>query len=217
MNTIFLQNKYTAWYYSIINHAKTRQLESYTEIHHIIPKSIGGDNTPENLVSLTAREHYICHMLLCKMTQSNHKSKMNYAIWRMTNSGNYIINSRTYEYIRKNHSKFISEAKTGVKRKPFSDKTRKNMSEAHKGLKITLTPEGLEGKKKGGQTRLGQEPWNKGKSNVYSDETIKKMSANFSKRLKGVPKQKSPCPYCNKLVSPHILKRWHGDKCKSLS
>lgn len=39
----------------------------FVEKHHIIPKSEGGDNSSDNLVNLTAREHYIAHLLLYKI------------------------------------------------------------------------------------------------------------------------------------------------------
>ena len=39
----------------------------YTEIHHIIPKCMGGTDDKSNLVKLTAREHYIAHKLLTKI------------------------------------------------------------------------------------------------------------------------------------------------------
>lgn len=41
---IFIDNKYTYWYYNIVHRAKTRNITGYTEKHHIIPKSCGGDN-----------------------------------------------------------------------------------------------------------------------------------------------------------------------------
>ena len=63
---IFIDNKYTRVYYSIIDRAKTRSISSYTEKHHIIPRSLGGTDAKENLVPLTAREHFICHLLLTK-------------------------------------------------------------------------------------------------------------------------------------------------------
>ena len=50
---MYLQNKYTKWYYSIINNAKTRNIIIYSEKHHIIPRSLGGDNSTENIVKLT--------------------------------------------------------------------------------------------------------------------------------------------------------------------
>ena len=39
----------------------------YVEKHHIVPKSLGGSNDASNLVKLTAREHFIAHLLLSKM------------------------------------------------------------------------------------------------------------------------------------------------------
>lgn len=75
---MFIQNKYTKLYYSIIQHAKARETIGYTETHHIIPRSLGGQDTAKNLVSLTPREHYICHALLpttvwksCKGSQAS--------------------------------------------------------------------------------------------------------------------------------------------------
>ena len=36
----------------------------YTEVHHIIPRSIGGSDEKSNLIRLSAREHFVCHLLL---------------------------------------------------------------------------------------------------------------------------------------------------------
>jgi len=57
-------NKYFKWYWSICNRAKDRILspDIYIERHHIYPKSIYGQN--QDLVKLTAKEHYIVHLLL---------------------------------------------------------------------------------------------------------------------------------------------------------
>lgn len=64
---MYLQNKYTRWYYNIVNNAQARLANTtYIEKHHIVPKSLGGNNLKNNIVSLTAREHYICHVLLTK-------------------------------------------------------------------------------------------------------------------------------------------------------
>lgn len=60
---MYLQNKYTQCYYNIVNRAKAREQLGYVEKHHIIPKSLGGKDTADNLVKLTAREHFICHWL----------------------------------------------------------------------------------------------------------------------------------------------------------
>ena len=64
---MFTLNKYTKWYYAIVDRAKIRINDGYTENHHIIPKSLCGSNTKDNKVDLNAREHFICHLLLTKM------------------------------------------------------------------------------------------------------------------------------------------------------
>ena len=51
---------------AIIERAKTRKLEGYKERHHIIPRCLGGTDDNENLVDLTAREHFIIHLLYNK-------------------------------------------------------------------------------------------------------------------------------------------------------
>lgn len=91
MNTdIFLQNKYTKWYYLIVSKAITRSHIEPNELHHIIPESFylnrkrkgssgwleGNPNDPSNLVRLTPHEHLVCHLLLPKMTLGPAKHKM---------------------------------------------------------------------------------------------------------------------------------------------
>lgn len=41
-----------------------KKLDGYFEKHHIVPKCVGGKDENSNYVLLTAKEHYICHMIL---------------------------------------------------------------------------------------------------------------------------------------------------------
>jgi hypothetical protein len=106
---IFTKNKYTKWYFNIIENAKKRLPNFEGEIHHIIPKSLGGSNKNENLVKLLHREHYICHLLLTKMLEDkNSIIKMCWALHRLTFSKT-IFNSHQYEISRKIHIKNLKE------------------------------------------------------------------------------------------------------------
>src|SRR5210317_2591252 len=102
---MFIDHKYKKWYDSIIDRAKNRVLSCYVERHHIIPKSCGGSNDKDNLVPLTAREHYIVHMLLPFCVIKKYKLKMIRGFMYMNvkpkNSKRfYKINSRMYEKFR---------------------------------------------------------------------------------------------------------------------
>jgi hypothetical protein len=108
---MFKQNKYTKIYYDIITRAKLRVIDGYVEKHHIIPKCIGGDNSDQNIVKLTAREHYICHHLLTKMHDF---SGLKYAfILMMVNNPhqerNFKISSKMYEISKRMNSELATE------------------------------------------------------------------------------------------------------------
>ena len=66
---------YEKLYYAIINKALRKELSgqrwkgdgNYYEKHHIKPRSLNGSDKDNNLVLLTAKEHYLCHWLLVKL------------------------------------------------------------------------------------------------------------------------------------------------------
>ena len=136
---LFINNKYTRIYYKIIERAKTRTISGYTENHHIIPKSLGGENNKYNLVKLTAREHFICHLLLTKMTGGEKRNKMISSVFYLTGRGkakernNTIKVSRMYQILKEEHSKNVSKQKKGCKQPPRTEKTRKLLSKSKTG------------------------------------------------------------------------------------
>jgi hypothetical protein len=128
----FIQNKYTKIYFDIVKRAQERTLSCYKEEHHIIPSSLGGDNSPDNKVFLLAREHYIVHRLLVKMTQGIDKMKMAQAAWTMarTRKKKVKISSRTYAYLREENSKVSSKRQKGVPKGPKSEEHKQRIREA---------------------------------------------------------------------------------------
>lgn len=123
-----LTNKYSKIYYAITSKAKERITEGYTETHHIIPQSLGGSNDKDNLVELTAREHFICHWLLVKMTEGDDRGKMLYALQGMKAENKYQqrystkITARVYEKYRLEHAENHSKRMKG---RPAWNKGRK--------------------------------------------------------------------------------------------
>jgi hypothetical protein len=124
---MFKHNKYTKWYYEIINKAKKENRlkgNIYYEKHHIIPKCVGGIET----VLLTAREHFICHLLLPKMTVPPLRYKMAAAIARMIGvckDHKRVYTSSMYETAKK----IMSSSRKGI---VFSEDHRKKLAESNK-------------------------------------------------------------------------------------
>lgn len=111
-------------YNQIIDNAKLKNRfkneSEYYEEHHIIPKCIGGGNGPENLVLLTFREHFICHLLLVKIHNKNHK--LVFALNAFCQ--NERMTSRMYEKVRvlyikmlKNNSEWKNKISTTMCKK----------------------------------------------------------------------------------------------------
>lgn len=163
---------YQRIYDQIIERAKTRQLEGYVEKHHVIPRCLGGTNNTENIVQLTAREHFICHQLLCEIYPDNDKLK--YALYLMNigkqkhKNADYRISSRTYERLKLEHSLFL----TGKKQK---DKTKYKKSESMKLVWANKTDKEM--------TDKAQKVWNTRRKN--NKESTLQQRQNISKALKG--------------------------------
>lgn len=109
---------YKAIYDSIVENRKSVPYEGYTERHHILPRSLGGSDDAYNIVRLSAKEHYMCHLLLTRIYQKDtyQYHKMICAFMFMSNGihDNRYIGSRNYEYLKSEHAKAISRLKTGI-------------------------------------------------------------------------------------------------------
>ena len=92
--------------------------DEYGERHHIIPRSLGGSNRTDNLVRLSAREHFICHALLAEIYEygSVEWIKMNQAFMMMKGASDNqkrYFNSRLYELKKEDFSKTMSYTQSG--------------------------------------------------------------------------------------------------------
>lgn len=103
---------YKSIYDSIIERAKSRgEIDGYTERHHIVPRSLGGRDTKDNIVTLTAREHFICHMCLARFTEGKNRAKMITAARFMCVANNphqdRYYNSRLYEIAKRDYTENV--------------------------------------------------------------------------------------------------------------
>lgn len=98
----------------------------------------------KDVVKLTLREHYICHLLLPKMVINNeHIKKMYFALWLIINC-THTVNSHTYTKIR---AHAINEMKKYRKGRKKSPEAVVNMSMSR--LNKNRSKKAIEGMKKG--------------------------------------------------------------------
>lgn len=105
---------YQDHYNRLIDRARARSIEGYTEQHHIVPRCMGGTDDSENLVKLTAEEHFVAHQLLVKI-YSDVKG-LAFACMKMCgNPWGKRPNARIYGWLRKKHSEDTSKRLIGNK------------------------------------------------------------------------------------------------------
>jgi hypothetical protein len=174
LQIISTPGKYTTWYCEIITRAiqraSTRKIANqkcgYVELHHILPRSfkLGGVADKLNYAYLTAREHFICHMLLARMSTGVNRQAMLIGCLLMSHrhidNNEYRITSRTFAALKevgpwnKGHTggrgKVTSEYTKDLFRKLYTGKARPD--EAKQNMKAGWARKKAE----------GYAPWNKG-------------------------------------------------------
>ena len=71
------------------------------ESHHILPRSCGGSDDPENLVNLYAKEHFMAHYYLWKIHENDEfKHQMLNAFWMMCIASTSNQNRTYQEFIK---------------------------------------------------------------------------------------------------------------------
>ncbi len=184
-------NKYINWYTAITDKAKNRQLYGYSESHHIIPRSLGGQDTPDNLVNLTAREHFICHWLLTKIYPTGEE------YWKMLNALRMMraenpnqqryttkITARVYEKLKENYAIEQSARVSGENNPMFGDKFYR--SEQGRQSQINAVTgdnngaKSIEARQKISESKKGK------KREAFSEEWKNKLSAAHSAENNGM-------------------------------
>lgn len=173
-------NKYEKYYKQIISNGIPSRLPGY-ERHHVLPKSLGGSDEPENLVYITAREHFICHWLLTKIypTGEEHWKMLNaLRMMRAENPNQHRyetkITSRVYAKLKEEYAQIQSERYSGEGNPMYGDKFYRS-EEGFRKQKEAVTGEKngakqLDARKKISNSKLGK------KREAFNDEWKHKMS-----------------------------------------
>jgi len=144
---MFLDNKYTTLYFNIIANAHERNWNKndagvYTENHHVIPESMFKNDF---CVRLTAREHFIAHYILTKMTCGDNQIKMFWAFGNMRRDahGKRYMNSRLYASLKGKYthtqetiSKFSKSHRETLSKKIMTVEERERRSAVRRGSEI---------------------------------------------------------------------------------
>lgn len=108
------------------------------EIHHIVPKCLGGTDDKFNLVLLTVREHIISHMLLQRMYSSH--SGLSFAVFKYFSQRDVsCLSSKTIEFFKKENMKNL-----------FTEEHRQKIRESNARRVLSK-----ESKEKIGKAKLG--------------------------------------------------------------
>lgn len=217
---------YEKIYYDLILKRKLHPSQGYTEKHHILPKCIFPEyksfsKNPWNMVRLTAREHFIAHLLLAKMYPD---TALVHAAHMMSNMSAY--NSKDYSWLREQHAESLSEKFKG--KRFYSEKSILALKSPERARKIS---ESLKGKPKtkehienSSKARLGmkQSPESNIKRSIASTGSNNPMfgrthDESAREKIRQANKQKTQCPHCAKVGGIAIMKRWHFDKCKEFT
>jgi len=178
-------------YQKIYNQLIERAIERgkpncYSEIHHIIPRSEGGDNTDNNLVTLTAREHFIAHKLLYIIDPNNNSRRTAYLM--MSNRFN-IKWGNVYEEAKKlfseNHH-YKTDRIREIMAKPKTDEHKKKISIANAGK--AKTKEHIDKIKANLPDRNGENNPNYGKGSEVVVDGISYLNVVHAYKALGVKK-----------------------------
>lgn len=221
---------YQKIYVQLVTAAKQRQVEGYTEMHHIVPKCMGGDNSSSNLVRLTAREHYIAHRLLYKIHRTPSLAHAWFAMCRNGKGQKRYFTSLQYEYAKKAHVRELSK-NIGIKNHFYGRKhtaaTKEKISIANKGrvktdetihtwvIKVASKPKSAEHRLKIGRkgfTTIKNVITGECKRILLEDKA--EYDSNLWKNPSAIRQATSACTVCGQVTVNGNIKRWHNENCK---
>ena len=213
---MYLNNKYTKTYYNIVNRASQRTLDGYTETHHIIPKSLGGEDTQENLVVLTAREHFLCHWLLTRMVENKRDqwsmiNALGFMMWAENdNQQRYKVNARLYEQLKQKHSDMKSWAFSGERNGMYGKKHSEETIERMKEYQQNRPPMSEEAREKIRQSRLGKkwdEEYKQRMSKIKKGTQVGSLNNMYGKTHSDETRRKISEAMSGKKQDPEVVAR----------
>ena len=206
--------------------------DMYTETHHIVPSSMGGTNVSENVIRLTAREHFLAHWLLWRIYRNREMSLAFFGMckWKSKNHKRYIPSSRVYaegkealQFYNKETWKNLSDNEKFLKQSNASHGAWDKMGKEERARRASITSnEGWNRQsseerniraKKAWATRRENGSHHRKKGIVISEQGRKNISEG-QKHAKRPPCKEYVCSECGKVGIGSGMFRWHFDNCK---
>lgn len=220
---------------------KNPKADTYKEKHHIVPLCMGGNDSQNNLIFLTARQHYIAHWLLYKIHKT---SSLLYAWHCMSRVGigqkDRLMNSHHFKRCRKERKKLLSEQSKGSKNNFYGkshtqesiqkmlesrnlaystnselkEKTRQILSATCKKT-FSDVPKTAEQRKRIGRKNMVM------LANIHTKEIVRVQKNNeydpkvwVNMRCVFPENKNVGCKHCDIRTTASNIKRWHNENCK---
>lgn len=184
---------YQDQYEKLIESARLLPFNGYTEKHHIIPRSLGGIDDESNIISLSAKQHFVAHHLLWKIHRNR---EMTQAFMLMCNverdNEKFKITASQYKVLKEDNRKFRSEFMTGRPGnnlgRTLPQEWRDNISKSMIGNKYAVGNTNFKGKTHSEETKKAISEKRKGvptRTGIpFTQEVKDKMSADRKGKTK---------------------------------
>ncbi len=173
---------YQKHYELLIGRAKNRAISGYFEVHHILPRCMGGSDARSNLAKLTPEEHFVAHQLLCKIHPD--VKGLAFALVNMYGNPHGQRSNKLYGWIRR---KVAAAASAQMKemlldpvfRKKWEESVRKSRSDPECQKRIAeIVSKTHKGRVKSEQERRNiAEAGRKRKPRIFSEQARENMRA----------------------------------------
>lgn len=230
---------YLSVYNSLIAKRKSNPISDniYSEMHHIIPKCMGGKDSSNNTVRLTAKEHYVAHHLLYKHYGTPALAHAWFCMLRCDSNQKRFFTAKQHEMAKNAHIETLKGTMSGENNpffgKKHSEKSRQQISSSVKKWYTNndISEERIDNwikrvakKPASDKQKAAASANSKNKVMLKNIKTGECVKIDKSERLMydetvwknpaALKQARDTCIHCGLTSTVGNIKRWHNDNCK---